>query len=209
MPKVSSATFIIDGKHQKFDIYYSKKDQFEIKGFPAEIIELGKPEDRGVYGITRGWQTENELVNNFQSIIKLYHNKKATSKKVILFYLSATADIAMNKVSNGGYVGRKAGIHPDVRSQQDRGWGLTIQYYVAMRSENNGTRYNWIDDDGIIRSTITVTRDMQEIEWTPQREQTFRDICAAMEKMVMKISDTMYDQKKLFQLLDSGAKLLN
>ena len=209
MPKVGKMSLRWDRNDHAIDynIWYSQKLNFEIRELPHDFLALTDLK-------TWGYEKESDLRENVLVCFHKYIILKKTERKVILYNLSATTKIRMNRVGDGHYQGTRSGIDDklfmDLPTHNNNS-GFSIGYMIAMEVDEGGKEYHKINDDGSVSSfTERLTRDEKKcvIAYTPEREQFFKDIEESVYQLVCKVSEFFSNQEKLLGFIDSGLKLI-
>lgn len=210
MPKVGKieVRFRDDEKIQQFDLWYSQKEKFFIKGLPQQFLKL-------LDFCSFGYPTEEALKNDLRDAVKKYKELLKIERKVILYRIAATAELTSNKTGEGTYSGNKREISNKFSSM---GFGvpncsLGIEYVIAKEVDEGGKKYFPYREDGSLSYDMKIAKNVWGIiDWTPEREQFFQSIYGAMQELVIKLSSIfLEDDEKVAQLIDtsSGQKFLN
>lgn len=207
MPKVSSFYVEIDNEPMKFDIHYNQKKRFHVTSFPDRVLTLSAHENSVA---TEGFDTEKLLVDHFREIVNIYHEKIASSKKVIAYKLYGSSEIVMNKVGDHSFSGFRNGISKRVDTDGS-GYSIGFDYIVLLETTKNGKRYNEVNMDGSIGYDRDYIRhnEWTIIDWTAEREQAFVMLADGMYSLMVKICAALGSEKKAIAFLDSKVKLLN
>lgn len=201
MAKITTWKVTIAGKYIELGVYYSSSKLFYLKGMPSDVEALTEKYFEGL-------DTERKLYDTVQVALHEYHEKIEKQRKVIACTLYVTDDLRMNKVAQGSWLGLKKWVSSSIQgTSHTKGNGFTLEWKVLMEVSGRKTEYHSINDDGSV-GFIRDALHCQIIEWSPQREQVFRDIDASLEKMVSKIAVIMGDREKLLEMADCGIKLL-
>ena len=100
MPKVGK----IEIKFRKdepccyFDLYYSQKEKFYIKGIPVDFVRLTE-------FVSSGHSTEESLRTHLRECLQIYQEKLKTERDVILYKIFASSLLRMNEVNENHFVG--------------------------------------------------------------------------------------------------------
>ena len=203
MPKITEYIFNINQERVKIGIYYGTSKKFYAKNVPDDILALqeGQPE---------GFEKESELYHYLHHAIDHYHEEIKKSRKVIVYSLSMTTNLCMNKIDQNHWSGFKEWLPDDFshRSKMEgEGYGFSISWSVLMEISSAELNYYEINDDGSI-GYGTYLDNRSVIEWTPEREAAFEEIAASLEKMVKKIAGVLCDKERFNFILDNKIKLL-
>ncbi len=215
MPKVGNIKIQIrkDEPEVVLDLWYSTNDQFFIKRVPSELIKL-----TGFN--TEGYSTEALLKKHLSEAIELYNQLKITERKVLLFKISASTLLTMNKVSDGHFTGIKKGVSKNIKDLRvSDGAGICIEYKIAKEIDNGKKEYFEIENGDQLSSyamgfNLTSRSDWAIIDWTEEREQFFINLQNSMQEMVFKLSSFFGgDIENVVRSIDittsSNTKLLN
>ena len=209
MPKITQKKVTIDGKLYLVDILYNEKNDFHAKGLP-EHIKTFAFENKISLG---GHKTLDNLTKSIDSSIKGYHEAKQKIRKVLSYSIAIGTALLMNQDEEcrfqrfNNYQEWVPQSLRDTRSSNLSDKGFTIGWEVLYEIDNgNKILYYKINSDGSIG--YSALREDFVIDWTQERENSFKAIDSSLQELVKKIALILGDAKATAQLLDSGLKLL-
>ena len=185
----------------RFMVY--PKDGFSYRGIPNEVYKLTE------FG-KRIYRSEDDINTHLDKSIIEYHEKVKITKKIISYTLKATTNLVMNRTNGNSYTGIKPGVSK--KFETEHGFGDTFSFGFSYRvlMETSGTdkkHYYPINEDGSIG--YECRNDGLCIDWTPAREQFFKDMADNLQKLVYGVSN-FFDQPDLLQLMETvGIKALS
>lgn len=206
MAKIGTWTYKINQEIVEFKIYYTSSKGFFARGIPSDVLAFQKKP-------SFGFDTEAELRKFLREAIDTYHEKTKKSRKVIAYILKLTTCLSMNKVEQGHYSGTKPWLPSDYSpfnyGLDGGGHGFSIKWKILMEVKARDIEYYRINDDGTIGyRKNNVEHDYLIIDWTPEREEAFKDIDRSLEEMVKRLAGTLCNTKKMTELIDNNIKLL-
>lgn len=197
MPKIGVKIEKIKEQHVELIIWYTRELGFFYKGLPSDFINVS-----GFRNV--GYESENTLLGSFRDALDIYHERMKQTKKVIKYTLGGTTGMIMAKVGEGRYSGTKDGVSNKFSSIGNCGYGFSFDYDVLI--ETSGTdkkRYYRITEDGSVGYEINCTWSTALlIDWTPEREQFFKDMVANLQRLINGVS-SFFDQPDMTQLMDT------
>ena len=203
MPKVGIKQIKINERWVDLILWYTQKKGFSYKGVPDEVLRLTQ------FG-NRVYQSEDEINRHLTECINEYHEKTKVTKKIISYTLKATTNLVMNQTGNGSYSGIKTGVSKKFETEHsfDDNYSFGFSYRILMEiSGTDKKHYYLINKDG--STGYECRNDGLCIDWTPAREQFFRDMSESLQKLVYGVSD-FFDQPDLLQLMETvGIKALS
>ena len=203
MPKVGTKCVNINEKRVDLILWYTQKDGFSYRGIPNELYKLTE------FG-KRVYRSEEEINTHLNESIVEYHEKAKTTKKIISYTLKATANLVMNRTGEYAYTGIKLGVSKKFETEHDFGNSFSFGFSYRVLMETSGTdkkHYYLINEDG--STGYECKNDGLCIDWTPAREQFFKDMAENLQKLVYGVSD-FFDQPDLLQLMDTiGIKAIS
>lgn len=202
MPKVSNTSIRIDGAVRVINIWYDKNARFHLRdGMPKEVYALTQFKDRG-------FETENELLQEIRLAVEKYHLISKTQRKVIVVEFRTTDDIARFKIREGAFGGFKNWVPEKLQNIRidntfNSGYGFVFSYRKYMEVKDNGVKYFPIkSDDSISQFPQSIDeRDVIILDWTQERENALNHICVQIESLVKNISQVLFDEKELLTAL--------
>ena len=208
MAKITTWYYRIKGERVAVDVFYTSKKGFFPKGLPDDIGTIADVYFGGV-------MKENDLHLMIHEALHVYHEKIASSRKVIVYDLKITSALRMNKVGPGHYQGFKDWVPQDMRNydvnesfgEHGAGYGFTIGWEVLLETSAQEIEYFRINEDGSAGTGETL-RHRMVIDWTEKREAAFNEIDSSLEEMVRRISRMVCKPDFFVKMLDSGTKLL-
>ena len=206
MPKVGK----IEIKFRKdepccyFDLYYSHKEKFYIKGIPVDFVRL--PEL-----VSSGHSTEESLRTHLRECLQIYQEELNTERDVSLYKISASSFLRMNEVNENHFVGDKEGVSKRI---SDIGGGVPkccfgIEYNKCKEIDKGGKKYYPYKQSGALGYEMRVEKSWNIIEWTPEREEFFKSMYSNMENFIAKLSlfFTNDDEDVIKRIDSSGGNL--
>jgi hypothetical protein len=208
MPKVSNHTFKIDGEFIKFDIHYTKTDQFHIKDFPKKVLVCSS----GVYAT--GKSTEDALISGLQAAVNTYHELTSKSKRVILIKFNCSHECYMNKTGEGSYQGYQQWFPKELRNKisdgRFNGSGFSISHQNMLQVTHGGIEYWDVDKNWSPRYKSRINDDTGILmDWTQDREDFFIEMGKSCEEMVKNLLLFLADKERMQLMIDNKLKLLN
>lgn len=202
MPKVGKITVQIPGRERKdYDLYYSQKDRFCIKGIPDDFIMLTgfRPE---------GYTTEAILWETLHVAIQTAREKLKSQRKVIVFKIAAATHLRMVKVGDGEYQGYRLGISKDIDEMPFGvpmcSMGLEYHIYIEV---NDGIKkeYHTITGSDSFGRINGISSLFTIIDWTQEREDFFESIYESMSGLLRKLSTFFFsrDLETVLKAIDS------
>ena len=210
MPKVGNirVSFRKDENPHFFDLFYNQKNKFHIKNVPQHFQKLTE-------FVSEGYSTEESLKDTLNKCVIEYREKLKTERDVILYKISASSELRMNKVGEGHYSGIKKGISTKISDIGGGGPDCSIgfDYKKCKEIDEGGKKYYPYKDDGTLGYEMRVEKSWNIIEWTSEREDFFAGLYKSMGTMLEKISEFFSnDDEKVLERIDSfgeGTKLLH
>lgn len=203
MPKVGTKCIQINEEWVNLILWYTQKDGFSYKGIPSEMLRLTQ------FG-NRDYRSEDEINNHLRECIEEYHEKIKVTKKVISYTLKATTNLVRNKLDSGGYQGVKHGVSEKFETEHsiDDNFSFGFSYRVMMETSGTDKKHYYnIKEDG--STGYECRNDGLCIDWTPAREQFFKDMADNLQKLVYGVS-AFFDQPDLLQLMETvGIKAIS
>lgn len=203
MPKIGTRCIKISEKWIDLVLWYTQKDGFSYRGIPNEVYKLTE------FG-KRIYRSEDDINTHLNKSIIEYHEKVRITKKIISYTLKATTNLVMDQTDGNSYTRIKPGVSK--KFETEHGFGDTFSFGFSYRvlMETSGTdkkHYYPINEDGSIG--YECRNDGLCIDWTPAREQFFKDMADNLQKLVYGVSD-FFDQPDLLQLMETvGIKALS
>ena len=167
-----------------------------------------------VYKLTefgrRVYRSEDEINTHLNKSIVEYHEKVKVTKKIISYTLKATVNLIMNRTDKGSYSGIKSGVSKKFETEHGYEDNFSFGFSYRVLMETSGTdkkHYYLINEDG--STGYECQNDGLCIDWTPAREQFFKDMAGNLQKLVYGVSN-FFDQPDLLQLMETvGIKALS
>lgn len=211
MAKIGNIEFRIGTKYPvPYQLYYTQKWKFEIRGIPEEFFDLTGCSNAG-------YQTEAELKKAIWEAIPKFHKLKEKQRLVIGYKAYATSELTMNKVREGSYSGYREGVSKKIKSFNGFGapkCAVGIKYFVCMEIFNGKeNEYFRVGEDHKVNHShpmhFTAIDGVQFIDYTEGAIQFFEGITEAMKGMVTQMSTFFgLDAEKAALLIESNQKLL-
>jgi hypothetical protein len=202
MPKITNKDYVIAGVKYPCSVWYTVSNKFFLKGFPRPIEITAQ--------ITPfGSETEDALYQRYKDGIQRYETLIATTKKVIVFRLSAAKPHLENRYSE----------HRDSLPQMPVGissshmcdMGFEISYEVKMlRSVDKAVYLHNIDSDGNPYGSgdeIRNERYSKIIDYTPEREQAFKELYMRFDNLLIAFINGFFEAEKFIDSIPT-TKLL-
>lgn len=210
MPKITTHNIKVDGQVIILDILYNSKNLFYTKGIPEAVKEIAY-ENR----ITFSGEREQDLIKKIDEAVKAYHEAKKKMRKVIVYSIEIGRNLVMERNTDEcrfqSYQGYQSWVPEALTNHhhdQLDGKGFTIDWEILYQvSDGNKTVYYRINGDDTLGSSTHIKQNFV-IDWTEEREKTFKAIDEALKKLVQKIAPILGDIEVFTNLLDSGIKLL-
>lgn len=196
MPKIGTRIEKIKEQHVELVIWYTQENGFFYKGLPADFTNISD-------FINGGYKSEDALLDSFRDALNDYHERTKQTKKVILYSLRGSTEMVMNKVGAGCYSGKKMGVSDKFSTIEGGGYVFGFDYMVLV--ETSGTdkkRYYQLKEDGSTGREMRIGSDLYKIDWTPQREQFFKDMIGNLQRLVNDVS-SFFDQPNVIQVMDT------
>jgi len=203
MPVVKTETIHIDGKEFKLQVRVNADGKFRIK-VPGMFQEkIGCSKEVVEPTMDKAWKAFNKLW-------KQYRAAQTTTRKVILYQCGMQARI----------IGADGECKLDVDDSDCHftpGIVLAVAAVVAeesttYRGEGQRSYKNYKGLDSSIPESLSrklrrvgCKDDSEVLEWTPEREEFFRQIGLAMEDLILRLNSVFGDTKKLLKFIDDGA----
>lgn len=195
MPKIGVKTEKIKEQYVELVIWYTRGLGFFYKNLPSDFINVTEFRNEG-------YESENALLASFRNALNAYHEQMKQTKKVIRYSLRGSAEMVMNKVGEGCYSGRKDGVSDKFSTTESGGYVFGFDYTILM--ETSGTdkkRYYQLKEDGSIGREMRDRNDVNNIDWTPEREQFFKDMEDNLQRLINGVS-SFFDRSDMVQLMD-------
>lgn len=195
MPKIGTRIEKIKEQHVELVIWYTRESGFFYKNLPSDFTNVTDFRNRG-------YESENALLGSFRDALNVYHERMKQTKKVIRYSLRGSTEMLMNKVREGCYSGRKDSVSNKFSTTDGGGYAFGFDYTVLI--ETSGTdrkRYYRLKEDGSVGYEIQITGDVDTVDWTPGREQFFKDMVENLQRLVNGVS-SFFDQPDMIQLMD-------
>lgn len=195
MPKIGTKIEKIKEQHVELIIWYTRELGFFYKGIPSDFINVTEFRNAG-------YESENALLGAFREALNAYHEQMKKTKKIIRYSLRGSTEMIMNKVGEGCYSGRKDSVSSKFSTTDGGGYVFGFDYAILM--ETSGTdkkRYYQLKEDGSIGREMQVRSDVHSIDWTPEREQFFKDMTDNLQRLINGVS-SFFDRPDMVQLMD-------
>lgn len=195
MPKIGTKIEKIKEQHVELIIWYTRESGFFYKGLPSDFLNV-----TGFCNV--GFKSEDALLGAFRSALNVYHERMKQTKKIIQYSLRGSTEMLLNKIGEGCYSGHKKGVSKKFSTTEGGGYTFGFDYTILI--ETSGTdkkRYYQIKEDGSIGREMQVRGDIHNIDWTPEREQFFKDMADNLQRLINGVS-SFFDQPDMIQLMD-------
>lgn len=207
MPKVGTLDYTINTEYpQSYELWYSQKKKFEIKGVDEEFFNL-----TGILPYFHN--TEQELHTAILCAITVYREKKKAQRLVIGYLCQTSNVLRMNEEKRGRYQGTLPGVSSKIG---DLEWnvpycsiGITYNVYLEIADGHKNTYYEV--DDNMKAKAVAFRPDSQYqfIDYSEERYQFFENIKSGMQGMVQKMSMFFdLDSEQATMLIESTPNLL-
>lgn len=209
MAKVGKITVHIPG-HERADysLYYSQKNNFHIRGIPDDFKKLTE-------FMPDGYETEAVLRETLRCAIETAKEKLKSKRKVIIFIISASAELGMNKTGPGQFQGYKKGISDSIgfTGYGSNGAVLSVEYQTLFEISDGVKKeyYKINDNDSIGFRANFSSHQSTIIDWTQEREDFFRSIYKSMSGLLLKLSGFFFsrDIDTVLKAIDSKQLILD
>lgn len=195
MPKIGTRLEKIKEQCVELVIWYTRDGGFSYKNLPSDFTN--------VTGFRNGgYESENALLGAFRKSLSDYHEQMKQTKKVIRYYLKGSTEMLMNKTGEHSYSGKKHGVSDKFSTFEGGGYSFGFNYSVIM--ETSGTdkkRHYQLNEDGSIGRELYINNDGRNIDWSPEREQFFKDMVDNLQRLVYGVS-AFFDKPDMLQLMD-------
>jgi len=195
MAKVSYIKLAIDTPDPKtYEVHYQGKSAnrktklpgFYVNGLPSDFCRITDIR-------SDGYDTEVALSDTMHRAVNIYREFHKNSKRVILFRCSASAELRMEKVKQGHYIGHRKGISHKIRGTDYGADEATIgiSYIIAEKIQDSAkTEYFRTDpaNDYQINGRITSDLNYTVIDWTEEREAFFSSLYDSMRVLLDKMN---------------------
>jgi len=101
MPKIGTTMITVKNKMTSFDVYYTQKEGFYLKDFPAEILKFSRE------GYKPRQDSEHNMKVWYMSTTKLYHDALKKIRKVIAVKLQLSMMYTHKKTSDNSWKHRE------------------------------------------------------------------------------------------------------
>lgn len=195
MPKIGTKIEKIKEQHVELIIWYTRELGFFYKGLPSDFINVTG------FG-NGGYKSEEALLGSFRSALNIYHERMKQTKKIIRYSLRGSTEMLLNKVGEGCYSGHKEGVSNKFTTTEGGGYVFGFDYTILM--ETSGTdrkRYYLLKEDGSVGHEIQIMGGINTVDWTPEREQFFKDMADNLQLLINGVS-SFFDQPDMIQLMD-------
>lgn len=196
MPKIGITIEKISEQPVELIIWYTRDIGFFYKNLSADFISV-------THFPNGGYESEASLVSAFRKALNVYHEQMKQTKKIIQYSLEGSIEMIMNKVSEGHYSGRKHSVSSKFSTTTD-GSGYVFGFNYAILLETSGTdkkRYYIIKEDGSVIREIQLSHNAHYIDYTPEREQFFKDMADNLQRLINGVS-SFFDQPDMAKLMD-------
>lgn len=203
---------MIKGQRREFDIWFTAKDLFHIKGWPEEIQRVTQ--------MQVNHKPSLEIFKEYMhEILDKYHELTKDERKILAYRLALTAGFHMNKSTDprfgfGGqsYTGNQKWV-PKGCGNKIQGFGhgdphhaIGLSYRVYMETQLGIKRYFELDENGKrgYESSEEKLNGWEIIDWTQEREDGLKSIVAAMQKLAERMGLILLNPEKTISMLESG-----
>jgi hypothetical protein len=206
MAKIENIVVVFGGERIEFQIWYSAKNKFFIKGgLPTKVANV-----LGNKISTEYYDSPMSLSVAMNLFAKDYDDAIHTAKKVIVYNICFGASV----IEDINATGTKYSGSLKNRTQ---GTGFNFNYHICIQHtiENKVVIKElvkkYFTEGELVESNHVYHVDYDEsvIDWTPEREQFFSDLKETTNELCEKIRSFFGDDDtKRLQAIDSGVKLL-
>jgi hypothetical protein len=192
MPKIGKVQANFTGQTEVFELWYSQKEKFNVKGLPKKFLELMREEF-----LPFGFETERLLTDTLFHAVNKYKELIKKERKVILYKIEASTMLTMNKEPfrpgvGECYSGIKKGISKRIRTTNfgSAEAAIGLEYIIAIEIDNGNKKYHPIAEDGSVGYAMNSHGRIEYdvMEWSEQREAFFVALYESMQKLVFGIS---------------------
>lgn len=206
MAKVKTERRTFNGAGFQFDYHCDSDGEFSCQ-LPPQVHQL--------LGVSRVvGRTLSEVENNVKKTIAEYDAATTTKRKVICYKFQASCRI---KDSDGRLVLELKEVSFSSGCALSLGAAVYTEDHVARRGQHD--QYNYKKEQSTIPVSLSDRIDVRSwlsephanlLEWTPEREEFFRQMGLALEKLILKLHELTGDNEGLAQIAQTGnVKLLS
>jgi len=212
MPKIGNHDVNIEGNISRYELHYKKGLGFYLIGLPKDLFSLVSDSD-GIDRPNGYFKTEDELVVEVRKFLRRYHEIKRQFRKVIIYSISASAELRMNKVSNSHFEGLKSWVSKKVDHMgfESPDFSLGFSWICAEEIDNTNTRKYFIEKtDG---STV-VTREYRlknsdtVIDYSHEIEALFVSVEKGMENLLKILCNNLLSGEDHLKLISKNTSNL-
>jgi len=195
MPKIKNIAVGFGGERLPFEIWFSNKDKFFIKGgLPVRVKDVLK--DR----ITEHFDSPDQLETAMRNMGKEYDEAITKRKKVIVYRLTM-GKAAIEELDMWGFCG--------TAGTSILGYGFSVSHEIGFEYTVGEKSYIKGLSEGDLEFDMKTFHDQKVIEWTQAREDFFKSLQEATLDLCRKIGDFMGEDKEAqLRAIDSGKLLL-
>lgn len=217
MPIIKKEWEFREGDHKHaFALYFSDSEQFYIKDFPREILDVvNSKRDAGQNFFPRNHETKQSLYDAVKRCLKEYYEIIATTKKVIVITAVFSKKYAGRNDSFGSWSSGNPNFKlPKKHGIAGEGYGFSFEWHVATEFSGAEKKYRkeFVNENGKVCKEAypdKLGHDEIVMDYTPEREAFFRNMQAGMDKMVLAVCAFFrQDEQNLLAAIDSGMLLL-
>lgn len=197
MPKIGKTMITVKGKIHPVEIHYNRERKFFYRGVPDEVIALTSFRNRD-------YASEKELTQSLRIALEQYHKKIKVQRKMILYTLFGSSALIRERIEQGMYGGQKEGVSSKFETLMYAQYLFGFNFDILLEVSEQRVEYYYMKEDGTAghRMSRPFNRQMCLIEWTPQREQFFRDMASQLQKLICSVSE-FFDKPDMLELIDN------
>ncbi len=210
MPKIGKVTANFTGYAESFDLWYSQKEKFHVKGLPAHFLKTMYDDFQPF-----GFETESDIQNTLFHKVDEYKKITKNTRRVIMYKIVASLLLTSNKESEGCFSGKKSGISSRIAGgnfgMQDAEIG--ISYKIAEEVTMGSIKYYPLKEDGTLEFAMRLGHGNDGwsiMEYTPERELFFKNVYDRMQTLLYGLSAffSSNDDEVIKKIDSSGGQFL-
>lgn len=214
MPKIGTINLNIRGKLDRYEIHYSQKMLFEIRGIPDDVFRLTDT-------MPSRYETEHELVNTIHGALRRYHEIIKTQRKVIAYRIMLPSNFRMTREKRGHWTHDNVMIPANLKGKisdsafdvnaLDWNFGFLLEFEVFIEVDDVKKKYFSLTDTGEKDRERQLNKAHIIIDYSENKEAFFRSLELSTKSMVEKLLNFLgQDEQVLLSIMESGnTKLLN
>lgn len=197
MTKIGKTMITVKGEIHPVEIHYNRERKFFYRGVPDEVIALSSFRNRD-------YASEKELTQALSIALEQYHEKIKVQRKMILYTLFGSSALIRERIEQGMYGGQKEGVSSKFETLMYAQYLFGFNFDILLEVSEQRVEYYYMKEDGTAgrRMSRPFNSQMCLIEWTPQREQFFRDMASQLQKLICSVSE-FFDKPNMLELIDN------